>query len=298
MAAEPPRAEPVEGPRICDYEGSPYRRVFWEDADRSFEDLAERHALSHLLPRRGQRLVEIGAGFGRLIDLYAGYQTVYLLDYARSMLEDARARIGDRAVYVCADLYRLPFASASLDTVVQVRVLHHVEDVPAALAEVARVLATGGSYVLEHANKRNAKALGRWALGLQDENPLDERPWEFAPLNWDFHPRHIERALAEAGLDVRDRRAVSLLRHPALKALVPAPWLARLDEALGAVTAGAAPGPSQMVRATRLRGGPLRPMAWRCPACGHEPLLAAADRVPCPSCGRDWPIENGIHIFR
>lgn len=300
MVAERPGegADGAVSPRICDYEGSPYRRVFWEDADRAFEDLAERRALAHLLPPRGGRLVEIGAGFGRLIDLYRGYETVFLLDYARSMLEDARARIGEGAVYVCADLYRLPFATSTLDTIVQVRVLHHVEDVQAALGEVARVLATGGSYVLEFANKRNAKALARWALGRQDENPLDERPWEFVPLNWNFHPRHVDRALAEAGLEVRDRRAVSLLRHPDLKSRVPATTLARLDAALGAVAAWAAPGPSQMVRAARLRGGPLRPMAWRCPACGHEPLRAAADHVPCPACGRDWPIENGIHIFR
>lgn len=288
----------MDEPRICDYEGSPYRRVFWEEADRAFEDLAERRALAHLLPPRGRRLVEIGAGFGRLIDLYAGYETVYLLDYARSMLDDARARLGDRATYVCADLYHLPFASATLDAVVQVRVLHHVEDVPAAFAEVARVLGTGGSYVLEFANKRNAKALARWALGRQDENPLDERPWEFVPLNWNFHPRQIERALADAGLAVRDRRAVSMLRSPTLKANVPATRLAAMDEVIGGLSARAALGPSQMVRAARLVGGPRQAMVWRCPACGNEPLVAATDHVPCPSCGRQWPIENGVHIFR
>jgi len=285
-------------PRICDYEGSPYRKAFWEDADRAFEDLAERRALAHLLPARGHRLVEIGAGFGRLSDLYTSYEAVYLLDYARSMLADARQRLGDRATYVCADLYRLPFASSTFDAVVQVRVLHHVEDVAAAFLEVARVLCTGGSYVLEFANKRNAKALARWALGRQDENPLDETPWEFVPLNWNFHPRHVERALAGAGLAVRERRAVSVLRHAALKANVPAQRLALLDEAIGALAARVAPGPSQMVRAARLVGGPRQAIVWRCPACGHEPLIAAMDHVPCPACGRHWPIEDGIHIFR
>jgi len=295
MAAEQPAGD---APRICDYEGSPYRRTFWEEADRAFEDLAERRALAQLIPSRGGRLVELGAGFGRLIELYEGYERVYLLDYARSMLDDARARLGDRATCVCADLYRLPFATRSLDTVVQVRVLHHVEDVPAAFAEVARVLATGGSYVLEFANKRNAKSLARWALGRQDENPLDERPWEFVPLNWNFHPRHVEQELARAGLSVRERRAASLLRHPALKERVPADRLAALDAFLGAMTAPAALGPSQFVRAARLLGGPRQALEWRCPACGHEPIVAAVDHVPCPACGRRWPIEDGVHVFR
>ena len=185
---------PADPPRICDYEGSPYRRAFWEDADRRYEDAAERLALRSLLPPDGRRLVEIGAGFGRLIDEYRGYGEIILVDYARSMLADARQRIGDGATYVCADLYRLPFATGALDAAVQIRVLHHVEAVPEAIREVARVLAPGGSYVLEFANKRNLKGIARWVLRRQAENPFDHRPHEFVPLNWNFHPSSRPRS--------------------------------------------------------------------------------------------------------
>lgn len=285
-------------PRVIDYEGSPYRRVFWEDADRRFEDAAERRALQPILPPVGRRIVEIGAGFGRLADLYEGYDQIVLLDYAQSMLEDARERLGDRCIYVCADLYRLPFATASLDTVTQIRVLHHVEDVPAAFAEVSRILSAGGSYVLEFANKRNLKALLRHAAGRQDEDPFDERPWEFVELNWNFHPRYVERALSEAGLELRERRGLSHFRHPTLKQRVSPDALARVDALIGKPLARAALGPSQLVRAAKLTGGPFQPLLWRCPDCGHEPLEPEADHVPCPACGRSWKIENGIHIFR
>ena len=57
---------------ICDYEGSSYRTDFWEGQGRQYEDMAERLALRKLLPPAGARLVEIGAGFGRLVDLYGG----------------------------------------------------------------------------------------------------------------------------------------------------------------------------------------------------------------------------------
>jgi SAM-dependent methyltransferase len=286
------------GPRICDYEGRPYRRVFWEQADRDFEDAAERLALRALLPPSGARLVEIGAGFGRLVDEYRGYGEVYLLDYARSMLADARARLGPRCRYVCADLYRLPFDDQALDAVVQVRVLHHVEDVPAAFAEVARVLAVGGSYVLEFANQRHAKAIARHLAGRHPVDPFRSPRHEFVPLNWNFHPGYVEGALEDAGLAIRRRRAVSHFRLPALKRRASALRLARLDALLGGPLGRLALAPSQFVRASRLTGPPSAGALWRCPACGEALPIEEPSGVPCPRCGRFWPIEEGIYLFR
>ncbi len=285
-------------PRICDYEGSAYRTEFWQDEDRRYEDAAERVALGALLPPGGGRLLEIGAGFGRLVDAYDGHGEVVLLDYARSMLADARARWGDRCTYVCADLYRLPFIDAAMDTVVQVRVLHHVEDVPAALAEVARVVAAGGSYVLEFANKRHLKAVARYLAGRQADNPFDETAHEFVPLNWNFAPPVVERQLAAAGLAVRQRRAASLLRHAALKRRVDPARLAALDGRLGGLLGRWAPGPSQFVRAARPTGKARAAALWRCPACARAPLEPAGDALPCPGCGTIWRREDGLWLLR
>jgi SAM-dependent methyltransferase len=270
--------------------------VFWEGAERGYEDAAERLALRAMLPRQGQRLVDLGAGFGRLADEYTGYQDVILVDYARSMLEDARRRLGVGYTYVCADLYHLPFATGAIDAIVQVRVLHHVACIEDAFREVARVLAPGGTYVLEFANKRHAKAAARRLLRRSPTNPFDQEPHEFVPLNWDFHPNHVERALAAAGLTVRQRRAVSLFRQRHLKRLVPPRALARLDALLGPFLGATAPAPSQFVRSVRAAAA-HRPAAalWRCPACGREPLPSS---LVCPACGRLWPLVDGIHMFR
>jgi SAM-dependent methyltransferase len=97
-------------PPICNYEGSTYRTDFWEGQGREYEDLAERWALRRLLPPAGQRILDIGAGFGRLAGLYGGYDQVILLDYSRSQLAYARQNLGDeRFIYVAADVYHLPW---------------------------------------------------------------------------------------------------------------------------------------------------------------------------------------------
>ena len=57
-----------------------------------YEDLAERIALRRLLPPKGRRLMDIGAGFGRLSEFYSGYEQVVMLDYSRSLLRQAQQR--------------------------------------------------------------------------------------------------------------------------------------------------------------------------------------------------------------
>src|SRR5450756_323657 len=216
-------------PDICDYENSPWRTAFWHG--REYEDRAERIAISHMLPPRGARLCEIGAGFGRLADFYCGYDRVILLDYSRSMLRDARARLQNdpRFLFVAADLYNLPLADSALDTAVTVRVLHHVTDIPRAFAEIARVVRPQGTYLTEFANKRHVKARLRYALTHRGANPNDLEPYEFVKLNFDFHPRYINNELRKNEFVIRDQRAVSTFRIALLKRLIPARFLAALD---------------------------------------------------------------------
>ena len=100
-------------PPVIDYEGSRYRTEFWEGQGRQYEDAAERLALQELLPARGGCIAEIGAGFGRLAELYDGYGRVVLFDYSRSLLREAVQRWGHdpRFVFVAGNVYTLPLAS-------------------------------------------------------------------------------------------------------------------------------------------------------------------------------------------
>ena len=155
---------------ICDYENSDYQQTFWDSGTRRYEDLCEARAIRRLLPRRGARLLELGAGAGRNSLRYSGYENLVLLDYSRTQLRQARERLGGsgRFLYVAADVYNIPFASGLFDAATMIRTLHHMSDPPAALREVRRVLAPQSTFLLEYANKRNLKAILRYLLRRQD----------------------------------------------------------------------------------------------------------------------------------
>ena len=82
-----------ETPPVCDYEGSTYQQTFWDTGQRAYEDQSEARALRALLPGGGRRLLEIGAGAGRNTPRYTGFEQVVVLDYSRTQLEQARARL-------------------------------------------------------------------------------------------------------------------------------------------------------------------------------------------------------------
>jgi SAM-dependent methyltransferase len=289
-------------PRVCDYENSSYHTDFWEGQGREYEDLAERIALRRLVPPTGRRLMDIGGGFGRLSEFYDGYEQVVLLDYSRSLLRQAQARLGrdGRVLYVAANFYAMPFAAASFDAAMMVRVMHHVERVPDLLAEVARVLAGQGTYVLEFASKRHLKSVLRYALHRQAWSPFDPDPYEFVEMNFDFHPAWMRERLVEAMFHVKRTRTVSHFRLPVLKRLIPAPALAALDGFLQPTGTWWQLTPSVFVEcvADRSPNGATADLHFRCPACGGEDLHESPESLVCEGCGRHWPIEDGIYNFK
>nr|MBC7244219.1 methyltransferase domain-containing protein [Chloroflexota bacterium] len=288
-------------PRFCDYEGSDYRTAFWEGHGREYEDLAERIALQQLLPPAGERIIDIGGGFGRLVDLYHGYKEIVLMDYSKTQLEDAQQRLGEGPIiYVAANLYEMPFVARAFDTAVMVRVLHHLSDVPSALRAIHRILRPGASFILEYANKRHLKAIMRYLLRLQRHNPFSYEPWEFAELHFDFHPTYIERNLAEAGFCIERELCVSHFRIPFVKRLVPAHILAKVDGWLQQPTARLKLTPSIFLHARTLaqENQPVPFSIFCCPRCGNSALTQEGTALYCAVCGSRWSTAGGIYDFR
>ncbi len=290
-----------ERPPICDYEGTDYRTRFWENKGRDYEDKVERIALRRLLPPKGgTRFLEIGAGFGRLTDEYAGYQHVVLLDYSLSQMQDAQERMGksSRFTYIAADLYRMPFKSGVFDGVSVVRVLHHVADITLALKEVRRVLAPRGTFILEHASKRHIKSVVRWYAKQQTWNPFDLKAVEFVELNFDFHPEHIRAELQRVGFAVEERIPVSYLRVEALKKVVPVSILAGIDGLLQ--LSGVLYSPSVFVRSSATGATPDQTDIsdlFACPDCGGD-LIIEGEIIRCANDGQRWAIRDGIYDFK
>lgn len=286
---------------ICDYEGSDYQSEFWESAGREYEDRAEAVALQRLLPSSGVRMLEIGAGAGRHTARYRGFREVVLLDYSRSQMEQARARLGPSGAYrfVVADAYSLPFGDGIFDGATMIRMLHHMVEPRAALGEAGRVLCGGGALVLEYANKHNIKAILRWLLRRQPWSPFDHGAVEFARLNFNFHPAAVRAWLDELGFIVKRTRTVSHFRIGVLKRWVPTSWLVAADAVAQLSGDIWQLSPSVFVRADAPgETDGVASWRWRCPACGGEDLLEEGAALRCPSCGRRWSHRDGIYDFK
>lgn len=293
-------SKPEPRPPICDYEGSNYRTEFWEGKGRDYEDQVERIALRRLLPARGRRLLELGAGFGRLTSEYGNYDQVVLVDYSLSQLRYAQEKLGTsgRYIYVAADAYRLPFRPGTFDGATIIRVIHHMSDVPGVLKQVRRALVPGATLILEYANKRNIKAMLRFARGQQSWNPYTLEPVEFVELNFDFHPDYMQQQLVNAGFQMQRSIPVSFFRIGAIKNRLPATLLASMDGLLQLT--GLHYTPSIFTRSIaenasvdNLNTGNL----FVCPECGAE-LLQQGDTLTCSGCGQHWAIRDGIYDFK
>jgi SAM-dependent methyltransferase len=260
-----------------------YRDVFWPR--RAYEDRCDRISLHSLLPRTGERLMEVGAGFGRLADEYAGYREVVLLDLSGVQLDAARERFGSDPRYsvVEGDAFHLPFPDAHFDALVCVRVIHHFDDPAPAIAEMARVLRPGGVLVLESSNKRNLKAIALYLLRRRHDSPfragsqheanayivpdsirrrLDSRPsavaaasaprWS-ATTGFDHAPSDLWRWLREGGFQIAATRSVGLFRADAVSRRIPLGLLSAMEKAQQRLLSRLTPGPSIFVRAVRRR---------------------------------------------
>jgi ubiquinone/menaquinone biosynthesis C-methylase UbiE len=288
-------------PPVLDYEGSTYRTDFWEGQGREYEDRVERIAIRRLLPQTGGRLLELGAGFGRLTPLYESYDQVVLLDYSRSQLEYAREHYGDEGfIYVAANIYEMPFASGIFDTATLVRVLHHLADPPAVFKSIRDLLHREGTFLLEFANKQNLKAILRWLLRRQEWNPFTPEPVEFVELHYDFHPRYIREELSKAGLTPGRMLTVSHFRIGWLKRLIPAGLLAALDSIAQLTGNWWQLSPSVFILNTASGDDKIAPEGafWRCPACGSYDLTESPDGLDCAGCNTHWPKINGVYSFK
>lgn len=125
------------------------------------------------------RLIDIGTGTGRMLELFAPRaETALGIDRSSEMLRLARAKLADvpNAELRQADLYALPLADGGADTAIFHHVLHFAQQPGAAIAEAARVLSPGGRLLIadfaphEREDLRTQDAHAR--LGFSDEQIL------------------------------------------------------------------------------------------------------------------------------
>jgi ArsR family transcriptional regulator len=99
------------------------------------------------------RLLDIGTGTGRILELLAGTaDSATGVDRSPEMLRIARGKLAaagnQKADLLQADMRALPFPDAAFDTVTMHHVLHFADNPAAVLAEAARMVAPGGKLIV------------------------------------------------------------------------------------------------------------------------------------------------------
>jgi len=291
-----------EKPPVCDYEGSEYQTVFWEMGGREYEDQVESLALSRLLPKSGNLMLEIGAGAGRNTPRYQAFQRVVLVDYSTTQLQQAQANLGssDRYIYVAADVYRLPFSPGIFDSATMIRTLHHMAEPQLALQQVRFALRPGATFILEYANKHNLKAILRYLLGRQSWSPFTPEAVEFTELNFDFHPKSIRNWLKQSDFLIHRQLTVSHFRLGSLKRLIPLDILVKMDGLAQLTGNWWQFTPSVFVASSAIGKTPITPPddMFRCLICDQSDFDSTPAAFICRACGHEWPCKNGVYDFR
>lgn len=219
---------------ISDYNGYDYKKIFWEDADRKYEDAADRMAIRRLLPREMENFVDIAGGYGRLANEYLPRAKVAtLFDYSETELAQAREIYGDQLKTKSGDIYSLPFKDDTFDALLMVRATHHFKDMQKVANELYRVLKPGGVAVIEVANKRTLPRMFRYWTGKTDQNPFSLEPIHLKEIDADgfynYHPKYIEEIFRNSGFQISEVLSVSNFRSARLKALFGNQFLINLE---------------------------------------------------------------------
>lgn len=219
---------------ISDYNGYDYKKIFWEDADRKYEDTADRMAIRRLLPREMGDFVDIAGGYGRLANEYLPRaRSATLFDYSKTELAQAKEIYGDQLKTKDGDIYSLPFKDNSFDALMMVRATHHFKDMQKVSNELYRILKPGGVAVIEVANKRTLPRIFRYWTGKTNQNPFSLEPIHLKEIDADgfynYHPKYIEEIFKNSGFQISEVLSVSNFRSTRLKAIFGNKFLINLE---------------------------------------------------------------------
>lgn len=121
----------------------------------AFLDRVEVESVADLV--RGAEVLEVGCGTGLILRRLAPLaRRVAGVDLSAEMLRQARERV---PTVVQGSALALPFADRSFDVAVSFKVLAHIPDIRAVVAEMARVVRPGGHLALEFYNRHSLRAL-------------------------------------------------------------------------------------------------------------------------------------------
>lgn len=125
-----------------------------------FQDELFKATVFHLLSNNKEKpILDAGTGTGRFAIYFAERgRTVVAMDYSVEMLNEAKIKIQqkglqDKIFLVQGDIQNLPFRPEVFSAINSIHVLVHFPTIDKIIAELSRVLKTGGIFVTEISNR-------------------------------------------------------------------------------------------------------------------------------------------------
>jgi SAM-dependent methyltransferase len=170
-----------------------WQREFTEGADPEYRE--------QILPLAAEwlagypRVLEVGTGEGQVARVVSELEADFVvgMDPTHKQIEEACRRAGG-PVYALGDAAHLAARADAFDAVVACLVFEHIDEVDAAMSEVARVLRPGGRFVLF----LNHPLLQTPNSGWIDDHVLDppEQYWRIGPyLTEDSSMEEVQRGV-------------------------------------------------------------------------------------------------------
>lgn len=240
---------------------------YWKG--REYEHKSEFLAIRKLISKitKVGKVIEIGAGFGRLLPSYHfRAKKVVLTDPSAKLISKASKKYSK---FKNVEVEQLKLQTLenkrelrNFDLCIMVRVLHHIEDIDSAFKTIYKVLAKKGYFLLEFPNKSHAKASLRHMITGDLTYPINIFPIDIRSKKSikrgtlpfiNYHPDQIIEKLRMHNFDIIEVRSVSNIRSTFLKRLFPINALIDLESILQIPLAKFNFGPSYFVLA-RKRG--------------------------------------------
>lgn len=111
------------------------------------------------------KIVDIGIGTGRIsIPLLTHYCSITGIDISEKMMRRLKAALPENACspdLIQANALYLPIVNHSFDIAISVHVLHLIEDLPAAIQEITRILKPKGQLIIGHRHRTEGSPRSR-----------------------------------------------------------------------------------------------------------------------------------------
>jgi len=135
------------------------KAAIWDETV-SERDMTKLERMSrHLNIEPGSAVLDVGTGTGVFIPFLLkkigrnGH--IVALDIAEKMLEKAKAKgFNGNIDYLCADVTNTPIGNEIFDSIICYSTFPHFQDKPRALAEMKRVIKSGGKLLICHTSSR------------------------------------------------------------------------------------------------------------------------------------------------